>query len=307
MEDIKDQLGKKIRVLREEKGLSRAEFCDTEAELTVRQLVRIEAGESLPTLPKLDFIAKQLSVPVSQLIDKEHVELPKRYLQLKHRLYRLSTYNEKERLLKQEKYFSEIYENYYSRLPEEEQLAIDVQQAAMDVHLTENADFGEGLLNDYFYQIMQKKKYTTNDLLIINLYFHCIFYNNYDEKIFILIVSKVVDQVAIFMETELFLLSKLLLTAVTVMEINNRYEKMIEIVSVSERIMEINQDFQKKPVMDMIEGKYYLHSQGNIKIAKQKYQEGAQLAQLHRDQVLSEKIMLEWESDLEMFQTKKDK
>lgn len=50
---IKAELGKKIRKLREERGLSRGELCEGEEELTVRQLARIEVGESLPTLPNV--------------------------------------------------------------------------------------------------------------------------------------------------------------------------------------------------------------------------------------------------------------
>ena len=82
--NIKLDLGKKIRILREEKSLTRESFCQDETELTVRQLARIECGESLPTLPKLTYISKQLAVPISLLINEDHMELPKRYLELKH-------------------------------------------------------------------------------------------------------------------------------------------------------------------------------------------------------------------------------
>ena len=38
------EIGKRIRTLRTEKGLSREAFCGDEKELTVRQLGRIETG-----------------------------------------------------------------------------------------------------------------------------------------------------------------------------------------------------------------------------------------------------------------------
>ena len=52
------------------KGLSREAFCGDEKELTVRQLGRIETGNNLPSLAKLDYIAEVLGVPMSQLIDE---------------------------------------------------------------------------------------------------------------------------------------------------------------------------------------------------------------------------------------------
>lgn len=166
---IKSELGNKIRRLREEQGLSRGELCEGEEELTVRQLARIEAGESLPTLLKLEFIAERLSVSVSKLVDRKYVELPKRYLQLKSKILRFSVFKESNRIKKKEEYFTEIYEHYYDNLPEEEQLAVDVQQLTMDMHLTEKTDFGEGVLNEYFESIKRKETYSLNELLIINL------------------------------------------------------------------------------------------------------------------------------------------
>lgn len=295
--DIKVELGKKVRLLREKKGLTREEFCDDEVDLTVRQLTRIEAGQSLPTLPKLTFISQRLAIPIHHLIDEEYYELPKRYLQLKYGLYKLSTYEETERLAKKERYFDEIYENYYVNLPEEEQVAIDAQQAVLDVHLAQNADFGEGLLNDYFHQILQKDEYSVNDLLIINLYFHCINYNDYDEKVFFVLIDKIIEQVDYSVDIELYLLNTLLLTSTSVLLPHENYEKLLDVIKVSNTIMQINQDFHKKPVMDMVEGKCYLFSSKDREKARQKYIDGAQCARLFGDQVLCDKIMKEWEDD----------
>ena len=299
---IKVELGNKIRKLREEQSLSRGELCEGEEELTVRQLARIEAGESLPTLLKLEFIADRLSVSVSLLVDRKYVELPKRYLQLKHKLYKSYTYNDDERILKKEQYFAEIYEEYYAILPEEEQLSIDVQQATMDVHLAERADFGEGLLQDYLSQIIRKTDYSANDLLVINLYFHCIYYKEYDEKVFIDLFNNVVKQVNTMIDFELFLLINLMMSAVGVFIKSNTYEKLLDAVKVCTIVMEINQDYQKKPVIDMVEGKYWLFSQRDIEKSRQKYIDGAQCAKLFGDQVLSEKILAEWVQDLQEFQ-----
>nr|WP_236671895.1 XRE family transcriptional regulator [Enterococcus sp. BWB1-3] len=291
-------MGKKIRLLREKNGLTREAFCDDELELTVRQLTRIEAGQSLPTLPKITFIAQRLLIPIHHLIDEEHIELPKRYLQLKFGLYKLPTYREDDRVAKKENYFEEIYEEYYENLPEEEQLAIDVQQASMDVHLTENADFGEGLLSDYFSQILQKKEYSINDLLIIKLYFQCIYYKHYDEKTFFFLLDRVMEQVDYSVDVELSLLNRILVTAASIIIKYEKYSKLIDVVKVSKIIMQTSQDFQKKPIIDMVEGKYYLYFLGDRELAEQKYKDGAQCARLFDDPMLGEKILQELEDDL---------
>ena len=43
-DDIKIEIGKRIREERERLGLTREQVCDTEEELTVKQLMRIELG-----------------------------------------------------------------------------------------------------------------------------------------------------------------------------------------------------------------------------------------------------------------------
>ena len=64
-EDIKIEIGKRIREERERQGLTREQVCDTEEELTVKQLMRIELGRSLPTIVKLQYISDKLSVSLN--------------------------------------------------------------------------------------------------------------------------------------------------------------------------------------------------------------------------------------------------
>lgn len=54
------EFGKKIKRLRLAKKISRSEFCGDESELSIRQLIRIENGESRPILTKLKYIAERL-------------------------------------------------------------------------------------------------------------------------------------------------------------------------------------------------------------------------------------------------------
>lgn len=298
---IKAELGKKIRKLREERGLSRSELCEGEEELTVRQLARIEAGESLPTLTKLEFIAERLSVSMSLLVDRKYVELPKGYLQLKRRLYKFYTYKEKEREESKNLLFNEVYETYYDGLPEEEQLSIDVLRASANVALKDDIEFGEGILGDYFSQVLQKQAFSVNDLLIIELYFFYIHHREYDEAVFLSLFNKLVNQIDYSIDVEQFLLIRVLLVSIGVFMEYDNYDKIIDAVTAANLIMKTNQDFQKKPIFDMHEGKYYLFSQKDIATAKQKFEEGAKLAELQGDSVISQKILKEWELDFAIF------
>ena len=68
MSELKVAIGKKIRELREQRKMTRELLCEDETRLTVRQLARIEAGDSIPSLLTLEFIAQQLRIEMYQII-----------------------------------------------------------------------------------------------------------------------------------------------------------------------------------------------------------------------------------------------
>lgn len=295
--DIKVELGKKIRAFREQKKLSREAFCDDELELTVRQLSRIESGESLPTLPKLTYISKQLSIPISHLINENDIILPKRYIQLKMGLFkRPPQYNDAMKKMVEDT-FEEIYKDYYETLPEEEQLLVDTAQAQNDVNLSKKIDFGEGILQDYFFQVRNKKEYSENDLLIVDLYFACCFYKPFDNQEFDVLVEKILEQVNYSSEFGLILLNRILITIMGLYIISNRYDKILTITKISNIIMKMSQDFHQKPIIDMLEGKYWLYF-NDLENGNKKYNDAILLAELHGEELLSDRIKQEWEEDL---------
>ena len=73
MSELKVAIGKKIRELREQRKMTRELLCEDETRLTVRQLARIEAGDSIPSLLTLEFIAQQLRIEMYQII-KESIK-----------------------------------------------------------------------------------------------------------------------------------------------------------------------------------------------------------------------------------------
>ncbi|KAF1299600.1 hypothetical protein BAU15_02855 [Enterococcus sp. JM4C] len=302
MSIIKTELGKKIRLYREAAGLTREEFCQDQAELTVRQLQRIEAGVSVPTLPKLEFIAKILKISISDLLDEQAIQLPNGYLKLKRALLKFYTYGDTNKREQKERIFDEIYEKYYEILPEEEQLSVDVQRSSMDVKHTDNAAFGEEILSDYFYQITIKKQYTENDLHILYLYFNCQFYELDDRNTFDELVSTLIESVDYKSTDELFLLSRILITVISIFEITHNYASFARIIKVLRVIMDATKDYNRKPVVDMLEGKYLLFHEQKIIEAEKQYMKASELAALLGEEFLSSKIKAEFQKDLGEYQ-----
>ena len=103
--------GSKVRNLRVTRNITREDFCGDETELSVRQLARIESGQSIPNLTKAHYIAKQLNVKLDILTGGESLELPKRYKELKYLLLRTPTYGDQVRLDRKNDYFDEIAED----------------------------------------------------------------------------------------------------------------------------------------------------------------------------------------------------
>lgn len=300
--NTKSELGKKIRRIREKNNLTREELCEDEVQLTVRQLARIELGESLPTLPKLNYISQKLNIPLHYLIDEEYMALPRDYLELKRKIVKFPTYNDSEREIMRDSFFNQIFENYYDILPEEEQLSIDVLQANYDVHYTENVEFGTGLLQEYFSQVQRKNDYSINDLLIINLYFQCTVYKKTEIKYFNQLIERLVEQVEYIDEEKIFYLERALMTAAGVMIVKEWYSKdLLRVISILQLILEKGQSFAKKPLLEMFHGKYLLFGELNPMSAAQKYENGSLLAEFLGDLILAKRIKEEWKQDGKKF------
>lgn len=298
-----EHFGPKVKQLRQERQMTREDFCEDEAELSVRQLARIESGVSLPTLNKVYYIAKRLQVSVGDLTQGGGFEIPKRYKELKYMILRVPTYANEDRLKEREEQFDEIYNDYYDNLPEEEQLVVDCMQAKLDVNVTDNVDFGTGLLSDYFEQIKLKKHYGLNELIIIHLYMACFNKASKEsqllhEKIYNDLLSKILRQINDFHIEDLFVLTNVLLTAFACSFRQKNPDQMEAILKHSHQIMTTSQDFQKMPILYMLEWKYQLHCHHNQRLAKESYDKAILFAQMTSDAHLERSIHQEWEKDI---------
>ena len=278
------EIGKRIRTLRTERGLSREAFCGDEKHLTVRQLARIETGNNLPSLAKLDYIAEVLGVPISQLIDERLLIAPKEYLKLKTKLIRQSIHGDEEKIHQREDIFEDIQERFYDQLPEDEQVAVEVLQAIDDVYVSENSEFGEGLIEEYFNQTLLQTEYSVNDLLILYLYFlsNAISFKRNDD-----VLKKVRNNIVTIIDcsdnTYMHLLQRVLIAILLYQLRNEYYEDISVIFSFLREIMMEIQDSTLKPTVDYFEAKYYLYGEKNKEKALQYYEKAISGAEFFND------------------------
>lgn len=303
--------GEKIRALRLERNISRPDFCGDESELSVRQLMRIENGESKPTLSKLRYIAERLGIEDYKIMP-DYKELDRQYLELKYFLMRTPIYENEEIAKEKERIFDEITEKYYDDLPEEEKLVMDILQAYVDFTWWDD-DSNVGLiLQDYFSQVQCKQTYTANDMLLVNLYFTKLVHDAtaIDEKEranFIALFHKVFDQASSFEIEYSFLMRDSLLLTLGVFEKIGDYSFFEPIFSKLEEITSKTYDFQKKPIIRLWEWRYALFEKNDYSSADKYYQEARLYASTMENPHLQEQLEKQWQLDLQEFFNKSSK
>lgn len=301
-----NELGDKVRLLREEKGLSRPVFCGDESELSVRQLVRIEKGEFRPTIKTLEYIAERLEIP-SYVLMPDYKELPKRYQELKYFLLHHPDYGDEELQEQKEEYFDEIFENFYDDLPRDEKMIVDCLQAIDEVRATDNEQYGIALLDESFEELWNQREFSFSDLLKIRLYFLCSYLENIkkgqlsisEQQKLQLMFQKVCNNVENSSTDDLFLVRDVLFAGLGSCELLNDLELFKLAVEKLNWISEKTRDFQKQPIVLMVEWKYYI--QTDYDTAKQKYEEAKMMARMFGNEQLIVSLDKEWTKDNKRF------
>lgn len=291
---LKLKIGNNIRGARLNQHMTQADVCGDESELTIRQLARIENGQVLVSLSKLMFLSQRLNCPIEDIIDVDKIEIPKRYLVLKNKIIRYHTYGDEERISLLEEMFDEIYEHFYDHLPEEEQLLVEVLQVQLDVFTSRNITYGLSLLEEYFQQILKKKQYSYNDLLIINLYFLCCAIGLEDKTYFEELSKKVLLYIDYSDNERIYILERILIGIL----IQVKTEDYLIYTKVLREITESTNNFQHKPAIYAFEAKYYLEVEKNHHKAEQSYNKAIEFAKMLNDQVLVNNLTKEKERDL---------
>ena len=297
-EEIKIEIGKRIREERERQGLTREQVCDTEDELTVKQLMRIELGRSLPTIVKLQYISDKLGVSLNYLLGETKLDIPEDYYQAKYKLMKSPVYGDPERIKKKLKDIEELYDNYIEFLPEEELLAIDLLEKSLDFMIREEDSIIEYVFEDYLTQALKKETYSLNDLLLISHYAYRCQDSNYDKGIIDEFRRKLIKQE--LQGEELFNVELMgALTSIAgIYVMHHDYKDMKSVVDKLYEIMHSCMQHSYQPGIIVFEAKYYLFYENNRDKATELYNTATVLAEAFGDQVFIKNLKMEMEKDL---------
>ena len=297
-EDIKIEIGKRIREERERQGLTREQVCDTEEELTVKQLMRIELGRSLPTIVKLQYISNQLNVSLNYLLGETQIELPKEYYQTKYKLMKSPVYGDPERIKKKLEDIEDLYNNYIDILPEDELLAIDLIERSLNFMVEEEYSLLESVYEDYLTQALKKESYSLNDLLLISYYAYRCQDSDYDKGTIDEFRHKLIKQE--LQGDELFNIELMgALTSIAgIYVMHHDYKDMKSVVDKLYEIMHSSMQHSYQPGITIFEAKYYLYYENNIEKATELYNTATVLAEAFGDQVFIKNLKMEINNDL---------
>jgi len=298
-EDIKIEIGKRIREERERQELTREQVCDTEEELTVKQLMRIELGRSLPTIVKLQYISDKLSVSLNYLLGETKLDIPEDYYKAKYKLMKSPVYGDSERIKKKLKDIEELYDNYIDVLPEDELLAIDLIERTLNFMISEEESLIESVFEDYLVQALKKETYSLNDLLLISYYaFRCQDYD-YDKEKIEKFRRKLINQE--LQGEELFNVELIgALSAIAgIYVMHHDYKEMKSVVDKMYVLIDKTLQQAYKPAVLVFEAKYYLFYENNRDKATELYNTATVLAEAFGDQVFIKNLKMEMENDLD--------
>lgn len=293
----KEELGLRIRQEREKQGLSREALCGDEAELTVRQLVRIELGQSLPSIVKLEYIVNVLGIDLSLILKGESLIIPDEYFTMKYQLFKFPSYGDRERLARKSQMIEDIYEKFFDVLPEEELYTLELSDKTVDYISTGLTPAAEEIFEDYFKQLFLKKYFSFNDLLLISYYAIQCQNKNYEKDILNLLEATVLEQK--ISGDEYYNIQLLgVLTAIAGVYLDHAdYSHLQQLSKRMHDIIAETQQYTAKPLALIYEAKYYLYETNDVGKAKECYDLALMLAQNFGDHILEDNIKNERVSD----------
>lgn len=297
-EDIKIEIGKRIREERERQGLTREQVCDTEEELTVKQLMRIELGRSLPTIVKLQYISDKLGVSLNFLLGETKLDIPEDYYHAKYKLMKSPVYGDSERIKKKLQDIEELYEKYIDILPEDELLTIDIIERTLNFMTEGEEDAIETIFEDYLTQVLKKEAYSLNDLLLIKYYTFQCQVGDYDKEIVESFRCKLINQELQGEELVNVELLGALSTIGGIYVMHHDYRNMKTIVDKMHTVIDKTLQHAYKPAVLIFEAKYYLFYENNRDKAAELYNTATVLAEAFGDQVFIKNLKMEMEKDL---------
>lgn len=235
---------------------------------------------------------------MADLLDHDRIEIPDTYYEMKNRLIKFPTYGDRERVKQKLDLIEDVYDQFFDILPEEELLTLDILENILSFTSWEERPKVEEIYEDLFEQVKRKKKFSTNDLLVIDYYFYHLYgRKQYDKKIFDRIASRVLNQniptddaynIALFND----------LMAIAALKISHEsFSDFLTVIDKLLAVIEKSQFHSYKPGVYILEAKYELIHNGNKKKAAENYDKAIMFASVLEDSVLEEKTRAEKAAD----------
>lgn len=297
MDTLKKRLGRRIREAREKSSLSREQLCRDESQLTVRQLARIELGQSLPSIVKLKYISDILEMDMVDLLEGDNLTIPESYFELKYKLLKFPSYGDSERMQQKSELITSIYDTYLDILPEDELFTLELLENIQEHRITGNSVEAEVIFEDYFSQLLTKQHYQLNDLLLSSYYLiQCLDRGGNEEHIFT-IIKTILSQQTRSCDDYNFALLGALSAIADFYVVNEHFSDIGYLVEKMNSVMELTRQHSLKPVVTVLEAKYYLLVCEDFAHAKKLYDLAIFLAQTFGDEVLAQGITQEMKKD----------
>lgn len=253
--------------------------------------MRIELGQSLPTITKLQYLSKRLEVPIDTFLENKELALPEEYFKIKYRIMKSPVYGDSKRITEKLTLIEEVYNYYGDILPEEELLSLDLIR-------TGTGSFAEDIFDDYFKQVTLKQVYTFNDLLLIDYFvMQCqdLIYRREQLDDFRI---KLLKQQLVSDEMYNVELLSVLCAIAGVYVVHNDYKHMTSLVKKMNEILSVTMLQVYKPGILVFEAKYYLYFENDKNKAKELYHSATILAEQFDNKVFIKNLKLEIEKDL---------
>ena len=295
---IKADLGRRIKAERNQKKISQSSFCGDEEKLTIRQLQRIEHGQSLPTLEKLEFIADRLDIKMSDLLEGRDIQLPDDYWEMKAWIVKFPTYGDEERIQQKQNLIDEIYDKYFDSLPEDELLFLDLSENILGGIHDKNIPDIEEIYDDAFDQVLKKERFDFNDYLYLGYFLQqCRKDSDYDYKTFKKIEQKLLKQELLADDLYNIELLATVMDAATVYAFHDDYGNIMPLLEKLNRIIDKAQLPTYKVGLLELEAKYYIKVVEDKEKAKELYQRALMLGDILDDPTIIADVKMEMKND----------
>ena len=228
---------------------------------------------------------------MADLLDHDNITIPDEYYEMKNRLIKFPTYRNPERIKAKLALIEEVYEKFFELLPEEELLTLDILENILSFTNWEESPKVEEIYEDLFEQVKRKKKFSTNDLLVIDYYFfHLYGRKQFDKKLFERIVKRVLNQEIWTDDVYNIVLFNDLMAIAALKIFHNSFSDFLTVVDKALDVIEKSQFYSYKPSVFVLKAKYELLHKGNKKKAAENYDKAIMFASVLEDSVLEESI-----------------